>query len=615
MTEHDASDSSNDDNDDVAALDKSADATHETKAAPEPSIRPLRMWPAVLLLVILWGFRSVPTLEGEMSMRAMMLGFFAPLVCAAVILLWWLLLSRAWIVERLLGFVGLCAIMVATTAIADKTIRGFGTMLYAIPSGVTAFCIILFVFSQAAPRKRTSLALLAALIAFGFWDLVRTDEIRGDFQTARSWRWESSAEDRFLAELSTRGESPTATDRSEPLAEPEWPAFRGPNRDSVARAVALGTDWAASPPVEQWRIKVGPGWSSFSVAGRRLFTQEQRGDNEAVVCYDANSGATLWVHEYKSRFWEVVGGAGPRGTPTISDGNLYTLGANGILHRLDPITGAQVWRTDISEDADRKPPQWGYVSSPLIANGFVIVHGGGKEDKGILAYDIEEGKLAWSAAAGIDTYSSPHLANIDGKQCVLMLTNDGLTIVDPADGSSLGEHAWKFQGYRVVQPLVLDDTTVLLGTAMGTGTQRVQLSWDGGKFAVSEQWRSRGMSPYYNDFVVHKGHIYGFDNNIFACVELSSGERKWKRGRYGNGQVLLLPEGDQLLITSEDGELVLLQATPEKLVELAKHRVLDGRTWNHPVLIGDRIYVRNAEEAACFTLPLAAATGVQSAAE
>ena len=113
----------------------------------------------------------------------------------------------------------------------------------------------------------------------------------------------------------------------------------------------------------------------------------------------------------------------------------------------------------------------------------------------------------------------------------------------------------------------------------------------------------------YNDYVAHKGYLYGFDNNIFACVDLENGERKWKRGRYGNGQVLLLPDGDQLLVISEDGEIVLLRATPEKLTELAKHRVLEGRTWNHPVLVGSRLYVRNGEEAACFEMPLANANG------
>jgi hypothetical protein len=143
-----------------------------------------------------------------------------------------------------------------------------------------------------------------------------------------------------------------------------------------------------------------------------------------------------------------------------------------------------------------------------------------------------------------------------------------------------------------------------MGTAMGTGTRRLDLSAEGDEITVVERWTSLRMNPYFNDYVAHQGYLYGFDNNIFSCVDLENGERKWKKGRYGNGQVLLLPASDQLLVISEDGELVLLRATPEKHIELARHRVLDGRTWNHPVMVGSRVYVRNGVEAVCFDMPI-----------
>ncbi len=232
-----------------------------------------------------------------------------------------------------------------------------------------------------------------------------------------------------------------------------------------------------------------------------------------------------------------------------------------------------------------------------------MVHAGGSQDKGLLAYDVQTGDLRWSAPAGDHSYSSPQLSVLDGRECVLMLTNGGLTLVDPADGSLLGEHDWPFNGYRVVQPLVVGDWSVLLGSPMGTGTQRIEVRWDGTQFVCEESWLSRDMNPYFNDYVAHDGYLYGFDNNIFACVDLSTGTRKWKRGRYGNGQVLLLPSGGQLRVTSEQGEVVLLRASPEKLTEIASYKVLEGRTWNHPVLVGNRLYVRNGEEAACFEVP------------
>lgn len=569
----------------------------------------LRIWPAVILVVALWCLRIVPSLLADASMPVVMTMFMGPLVCAGLILLWWALLSRATWQERIGGLVGIVCIAGVTSQLVDRSLAGFGVLVHLAPWGVTAFAVGAILFGRVPSTRRTWLALAVAVIGFGYWDLVRTDEIRGDFASKHSWRWQPTAEQRFLARRAA-GEADhgePAGDDLEPAADwsaPEWPAFRGANRRGVQPGVALAANWIETPPTEVWRISVGPAWSSFSVAGSRLFTQEQRGEEEVVVCYDASTGRERWSHGSESRFWEVIAGAGPRATPTLADGRVFALGANGLLHCLDPIDGSVVWANDIAKDADRDPPTWGFASSPLVTAGAVIVHAGGEGDLGILAYDQESGERLWGAPAGDHSYSSPQLAEIDGKTCVLMLSNQGLAIVDPADGTLLGNHLWPNEYYRVVQPLVIDDNSVLLGTAMGGGTQRIALTWSADKFSTDETWTSRRMSPYYNDYVAHQGYLYGFDNNIFACIDLKDGARKWKRGRYGNGQVLLLPDADQLLVTSEDGELVLLEATPEGRHELAQLRVLEGRTWNHPVLVGARLFVRNAEQAACYEMPL-----------
>ena len=529
-----------------------------------------------------------------------------PLVCAALILLWWLLASRATWKEKLLGLVGLLVIAFAAHALADKSLKDFGLMMYMLPWGITAFALAVIVADSINAPRRVWLGLLAAAVGFGFWDLVRVDEIRGDFATTRNWRWQPSAEDQFLEGLVAR-QTVAGQPATPEMGPPTWSGFRGPHRDGIQPGVVLGEDWETQPPREIWRVAVGPGWSSFSVAGDRLFTQEQRGEQEAVVCYDARNGNELWVHQDPARFWEVVGGAGPRATPTLHEGSLFALGANGLLNRLDPTTGEQIWQRDIRQDADREPPQWGFSSSPLVTHGVVIVHAGGAADKGLLAYDVETGDLRWSAPAGDHSYSSPQLAEVCGAPRVLALTNRELSMVDPTSGEIVGEHVWEYNGYRVVQPLVLAGNSVLMGTAIGTGTRRIDWTAADDELTAVERWTSRRMNPYFNDYVAHNGYLYGFDNKIFACVDLESGDRQWKQGRYGNGQVLLLPDGDQLLVISEDGELVLLRASPEQHLELAKLRALDGRTWNHPVVVGNRAYVRNATEAACFELPLATA--------
>ena len=246
---------------------------------------------------------------------------------------------------------------------------------------------------------------------------------------------------------------------------------------------------------------------------------------------------------------------------------------------------------------------WGFSSSPLVTRGLVIVHAGGEGSKGVFAYDEELGELRWSAASGNHSYSSPQWSIVDGKECILMLTNDGLNFIEPSDGAMIGNHSWPFEGYRVVQPLVFDDSKILLGTPMGPGTQCINANWDGAKFSADVVWTSKRMNPYFNDYIESDGFLYGFDNSIFACIDLSDGQRKWKGGRYGHGQVLFLPAKNQLLVISEEGELVLLSADPDKHLEIARFHVFDERTWNHPVLVDNLLYLRNAEEAACFELP------------
>ena len=499
----------------------------------------LRTWPAILLVLVLWLLRIVPGFLDTSSVPILMAQFMGPLACAGLILLWWVFFSRATLKEKLLGLVGLVLIATVTTAFADKTVQGMGTMLFAIPWGATAFAVALLCLQAIGSPLRTWLALLAALIGFGYWDLVRTDEIHGDFKTVQNWRWQPSAEDRFLQQLADRGSNEQLVQREVAISESEWPGFRGPDRDGKQPGIVIAEDWQSQPPKELWRTAVGPGWSSFSVAGNRIFTQEQRGEDEVIVCYDAGTGDQVWTHQYPSRFWEVIAGAGPRATPTLHQDRLFALGANGILHCLESASGTEIWKRDMSADAERSPPTWGFAASPLITHDVVIVHAGGDGDNGILAYDLETGERRWQASAGNHSYSSCHLADINGKPCVLTLTNTELSIVDPTDGNLLCRHDWKIDNYRVVQPLIFDGNSILLGSPMGTGTRRVDLNFDGETIEASEQWTSRRMNPYYNDFVDHKGFLYGFDNNIFACIDLETGKRKWKRGRYGNGQVFV----------------------------------------------------------------------------
>jgi outer membrane protein assembly factor BamB len=379
-----------------------------------------------------------------------------------------------------------------------------------------------------------------------------------------------------------------------------WPGFRGSERNSVVRGTEIPTDWETTPPTELWRRPIGPGWSSFAVAGDLLLTQEQRGENEIVAAYRASNGKPVWMHKEPVRFYESNGGAGPRSTPTFNGGRVYAMGATGILNALDAATGATIWKRDTVSDAGIKLPGWGITSSPLVVDDVVVVAVSGA----LLAYDRESGERRWSVKSSGGSYSSPHLVTVDGVKQILLLAGSGLTSVSATDGIVLWRSA--FAGVPIVQPAVIGDRDILFTSsdAMGgLGARRLAVSRNSGGWKVEERWTSNTLKPYFNDYVIHKGHAYGFDGNILACIDLADGTRKWKGGRYGNGQLVLLADQDLLLVISEEGELALVSATPDQFKEVAAKRpALEGKTWNHPVIVGDRLFVRNGQEMAAFRL-------------
>jgi outer membrane protein assembly factor BamB len=481
------------------------------------------------------------------------------------------------------------------------------------------------------------------------WLPVRTNGILGGAPEL-AWRWASTAEERLLAQArdepaappsapaapatpperpvvkvgedpsrpgpaalpaapTTPGNKPAAAAKNAEAATPdvtrmraEWPGFRGPGRDSHVRGVRIETDWSKSPPVALWRRPIGPGWSSFAVNGDRLYTQEQRGNDEIVASYEVSTGKPVWMHRDAARFWESNGGAGPRGTPTLSNGRVYTLGATGILNALDADDGAVVWSRNAASDTGVKVPGWGFTSSPLVVGDVVIAATSGA----LVAYDRATGDKRWFVKSEGGSYSSPQLVTIGATPQVLLMGGAGATSVAPGDGAVLWKHAWP--GSPIVQPAMLPDGDLLLSTADamgGLGTRRIGIAHGAGGWTVEERWTSRGLKPYFNDFVVHKSHAFGFDGSILSCIDLADGERKWKGGRYGNGQLVLLPDQDLLLVLSEEGELALVSAATDKFTELARFPALEGKTWNHPAVVGEVLLVRNSQEMAAFRLPLA----------
>ncbi len=599
---------------------------------PSAAAKPLRLWPGVMFAVVQLVFWFVmPRVMPEQGMY----WFFGTVIAGLGIILWWVFLSRAAWSERL----GLLALAIVALFLTSRALhvsvatagQGMLFVFYAIPLLCFAFAVAVAAASRLGDPTRRAVLVATILFASGGWTLLRTGGVSGSGLDL-ALRWTPTPEERLLAQ--SRNEpmlavAPAATPavapappvaeapKAQPLAHAserpvssasslttvsaaaDWPGFRGPNRDSVIPGVRIDTNWSSSPPKELWRRAVGPAWSSFAVNGELLYTQEQRGDHEIVGCYDLKTGKPVWQHRDATRFWEANAGPGPRGTPTLSGGRVYTFGATGIVNALDAATGAVVWSRNAATDADLKVPYWGFASSPLVVEDLVMVAASGR----LVAYDLGTGNPRWLGPTGGGSYSSPHLLTIDGVAQVVLLSGTGASSFALADGNLLWKHEWT--GGGMLQPALTADGDILITTndmSGGVGTRRIDVSLESGAWTVKERWTTRGLKPYFNDFVVHKGHAYGFDGSILACIDLNDGARKWKGGRYGNGQLVLLPDQDVLLVLSEEGELALVAATPGEFKELARVPALEGKTWNHPVLAGSVLLVRNDHEMAAFRL-------------
>jgi outer membrane protein assembly factor BamB len=539
-----------------------------------------------------------------------MVSVFGPLLCCLLLIIWWLAASRANWRERVFGFLGLIAGAVITVVLAHPSMRGAATTYFTLPLGFFVFALTAAFFRKSAPAVRSSMAVLLAFAGFAITLFLRNNGMTGDYKFAFHLRWKQTAEETMLATRKLNVSPAPARVRTDlgsltnALAHPEWPEFRGAGHTGCSLGPKISTDWSTHPPLQLWRISVGPGWSSFTVAGRMLFSQEQRGPKETVVCYDADSGKEIWKTEIDARLDDPMGGPGPRATPTLANGTLYVIGSTGVFLRLNPVTGEIVWKKELTQVAESKVPMWGFSCSPLVIGSLVVVYGGDSGPKSLLAFDTASGEVRWSAPCPINSYSSPQLNTLLGEDSILMPTTSGLEVLDPANGKIRLDYQWKIPQYRALQPHVVGSDTVLLPTGMNMGTRALRLKKSNDQYTAEELWTSRQLKPDFVDLVSYKGHAYGNDGGMLTCIDLQTGERKWKGGHYGKGQILLLENSGLLLILSEQGQVVLVAADPAEHRELASFQALTGKTWNHPVLVGDRLYVRNSQEAAAYKVGL-----------
>lgn len=502
----------------------------------------------------------------------------------------------------------------------SKTLGTFGITVLA------SLLLLLRLFFASGLTRRVRLSVFACVVlALGaFMALVRIRGVTGDFIPILEPRWRPK--ERLVA-LPVPAQVPAPSSEPAPAVVPsvapkaapslpappapapvaatlnDYPQFLGPRRDGTLAGFRLARDWEKRPPRQLWRQPIGLGWSAFAIASGRAVTQEQRGPDEVVSAYELLTGRPLWVHADKLRFDSVIAGDGPRAVPTIEGGRVFTMGSTGLLNALDVETGRRLWSHDVLKQNGASVPDFGHVSAPLVVGELVVVSAGGGGGRSLVAYRKDTGERAWAAGDDRSGYGSPALVTLLGRPQVLVFNGGSVVAHDPESGRLLWEHAWPRAQPNVAQPLPISEDRVLFSAGYGVGSKLFQIAPSGeSSYQARLVWETPRLKSKFVNMLLVDGFVYGLDDGILACLDPATGERKWKAGRYGHGQMILVER--TLLVQTEEGELVLVDPSPEGLKEIARFTALDGKTWNPPALAAPYLLVRNDKEAACYELPL-----------
>jgi len=438
------------------------------------------------------------------------------------------------------------------------------------------------------------LALLVLLLALG-----------SSCQTFRfGWRSLTQKERDYDELEANRAQQETVPD-SERLAFPStWSDFRGPGRAGEYREAPIDLEWRDGVLPLEWKQPVGAGYGSFTVARGLVFSLEQRRDQEALVAYDLATGTEVWKYAWQARYSDALSGPGPRSTPVFDTetARVFALGAEGELSCVRARDGSLVWRANVLELSGSSNLGFGLAASPLIDGERLIVATGDPDEGGhsLLALGKDDGTLLWKALEDSASYASPILARFAGTEWIVILTSERLVGLD-RDGRLRWEYPWKVgRGSNCSQPIVLPGDRLFVSSGYGKGSAVVRIMDEGGDVELEEIWSSRRFRTRFNTGVHHRGYVYGLDEGILSCVDVATGRRMWKDGRYGYGQLLIA--GDHLVVLDGDGGLRLVRADPEGLAEEAAFQAFENLTMNIPALAHGRLLVRNKVEMACYRI-------------
>lgn len=382
----------------------------------------------------------------------------------------------------------------------------------------------------------------------------------------------------------------------------DWPQFHGPNRDNRSAETGLARSWPSGGPKVVWTKEAGSGWAGPVVVGESAILFHRLGDDEVVECVDAATGKGKWKQTYRARYMDIFDkDDGPRSTPLVADGKVFTLGPDGDLSAFALADGKPLWQRNINKDYKVPKGYFGVGTSPMLAAGKLLINVGAK-GAGVVAFDPATGKEVWKATDHAVSYSSPIVAKINGEELAVFFTRQGLLALTPEKGELRYDHYWRPRldaSVNAASPIV-SGNQIFLSTSYGTGG----ILLEAGKGEATEIWKGdKSLSCHYNTPVLLEGYLYGIDGRQegrpeLRCVEWKSGKVKWKKEAFGCAS-LIIADG-MALVFCESGELVLFQPNAEGYKELARASILDKSPCRAAfALSGGKVYARDSSKWIC----------------
>lgn len=511
-----------------------------------------------------------------------------------------------WGITLWLSFLGLVIIAAQGLREADPA---FAILISVFTSlaAVVSWCVWLAFFSRYESWHKYWPLGLFGLAAVTAGATVRVERFSGNM-VPRVWRWSWQKQlDEKLAPLNVSAPASGDVNPFEPRPT-DFPRFLGPQGTGAVESPVLAGDWKQAPPKQLWKQPIGAGWSGFAVVGERAITMEQRAEKEMVTCYDVATGQPVWAQGWNTRFESREGGVGPRATPSIAGDKVFAMGAQGMLVCLELTTGKILWQHDVCKEFNAPAPLWGKSDSPLLDGNLVIVAPGGAKGRSVVAFDQTSGDFVWGGGDEYCSYASPVAGNVLGEKQILVVHEAHLAGHDPSTGAKLWEVDWPGSSSANAsnsQPVVVGPDLVFISKGYIQGSAVFKITKSDSGWSAEQAWKSSLLKTKHTNVVTQGGFVYGLDQGILCCLDLTSGNKRWKdrKADYGHGQILRV--ADKILVLGEDGTLALVAVDPEKFVELGRIPALEGICWANFAISGNRLLLRNSEEMACFELPLA----------